>query len=303
MLAIIKNCIQWLLSNNFEYSYSNRTIDSYRRVLSEFQIFCEKYTINNLIDINAPLLRKFIKFNQNDQKYSKSGINIRTAALTLFFHWAHRNGFAGHNPILEYKASEKSQREFGGRGGRKPMRLPPVLSTLEFDRLIAEAVAGEGFNPIRDAALITLCLASGLRSEEMTVLRASQVYIEEDYLRVVGKGNKERIVWVDKRLCAIPCQTWSIMRDRQLQKLKRPSDYYFITNRGTPMTTRLVYQQVSRYMKMAEIMTARKGAHTLRHTAASLMLNNKIPITVIQRNFGHEDLETTTKYLHLIANH
>ena len=56
-------------------------------------------------------------------------------------------------------------------------------------------------------------------------------------------------------------------------------------------------------MAMAGIMTERKGTHTLRHTAASLMLNNKIPITVIQRNFGHEDLQTTTKYLHFIANH
>lgn len=170
MLIIIKNCIQWLLLNNFEYSYSNRTIDAYRRVLLEFYIFCDEYSINSINDINTPLLRKFIKFRNNDQKYSKSGINIRIAALSLFFHWVQNNDHVSHNPLLDYKAAEKSQREFGGRGGRKPIRLPPVLSTLEFDRLIAEAGAGEGFNPMRDAALITLCLASGLRSEEMTVL-------------------------------------------------------------------------------------------------------------------------------------
>lgn len=67
------------------------------------------------------------------------------------------------------------------------------------------------------------------------------------------------------------------------------------------MTTNLVCQQVAYYLQKAGIKTVHKGAHTLRHTAASLMLKNKMPIAKIQNNFGHSDLKTTTRYLHLIA--
>lgn len=107
------------------------------------------------------------------------------------------------NPVLDYQASEKQQREFGGRGGRKPVRLPAMLSLAELDRLTAEVMAGEGFNRVRDAALILLALATGLRTEELTALLIHKVSLAEASLSVIGKGNKERAVWMDCALCEI----------------------------------------------------------------------------------------------------
>ncbi len=146
-----------------------------------------------------------------------------------------------------------------------------------------------------------LDLATGLRTEELTALLKHKVYHNEGSLKIIGKGNKERVVWINRALCETACRAYEMARDQKLKALQLESDYYFITNQGTPLTTNLVYQQVSHYMRKAEVKTERKGAHTLRHTAASLLLKNKVDIVTIQHNFGHEDLQTTIKYLHLIA--
>jgi len=298
---MMEEFINWLSNNDFENSYSEKTLDAYRRTIIYFYDFMRENHVNELKEVNSAIIRKFVKFNKNNEKYSKSGVNIRVAALKLFFYWAQQKGYLDKNPVLDYKESEKHQREFGGRGGRPPLRLPPVLSMQEIDRLTAEIMAKEGFNRIRDAALILLALATGLRTEELTKLLEHHIFIVEEHLKVIGKGNKERVVRIDRTLCETACQTYEIVRKERLERLQKSSDYYFITNRGTPMTTNLVYQQVSYYLQKIGVKTARKGAHTLRHTAASLMLRNKMSITLIQNNFGHTDLKTTTRYLHLIA--
>lgn len=298
---MIENYIKWLKTNDFYHSYSKRTLEAYEGYTVDFYDFMNKNQVYDVKEVNSPILRNFIKFNKNGGKSSKSGTTIKEAALNLFFYWAQENSYTDTNPVLEYKETEKKQREFGGRGGRKPVRLPPVLSLEELDRLTAEVMAGESFNKLRDAALIMLDLATGLRTEELTDLLKHKVYLDEESLRIIGKGNKERVVWINRELCETACRTYEIVREQKLAELNSESDYYFITNRGTPLTTNLVYQQVSYYMNKAEVKTERKGAHTLRHTAASLMLQNKADIITIQHNFGHKDLQTTIKYLHLIA--
>lgn len=234
-----------------------------------------KNHIYDVKEINSPILRNFIKFNKNGNKSSKSGIIIKEAALKLFFYWAQQNGYTTVNPVLEYKETEKKQHEFGGRGGRKPIRLPPVLSLEELDRLTVEIIAGESFNKLRDAPLILLELATGLRTEELTTLLKHKFYLNEEILKIIGKGNKERVVRTDKAMCEIACRVYEIVREQKLEKLNTDSDYYFITNPGMLLTTNLVYQQVSYYMRKANVKTERMGAHTFRHTAASLMLKNK----------------------------
>lgn len=266
---MIDNFIAWLNANDFLHFYSDRTIGEYKRYIIEFENFLNDQQVYTIKEVNSPILRNFIKSNKNGTKSSKSGITIKEAALNIFFHWAYENHYTDSNPIIEYKETEKKQRVWGGRGGRKPIRLPPVLSLEELDRLIAEVMAGESFNKLRDSALIMLDLATGLRTEELTDLLKHQIYFNEDSLRIVGKGNKERVVWINRALCETACRAYEIAREQKLKALKLASDYYFITNRGKPLTTNLIYQQVSYYMRLAEVKTERKGAHTLRHTAAS----------------------------------
>ncbi|MDF2866620.1 MAG: integrase family protein [Gammaproteobacteria bacterium] len=301
--ALFEHFKQWLMANDFDYPYSPRSLDAYVRTVGQFLQQCQQQEIISLREVNSAILRSFIKFKADGSKYAINSMNIRTAALNLFFAWAMDNAYTQDNPLLDYQATEKERKQFGGRGGRKPVRLPSVLSLAELDRLSDCIMPGENFNQVRDAFLITLILATGIRTEEITRLKVEQFHFEQKYFIVLGKGNKERLVkFHSTSLCETTYPAYQLKRETQLNKLKTISPYLFITNRGKPMTTRLVYQQISHYLTQAEVNTERRGGHTLRHTAASLLLNNNVPITFIQQNFGHDDLKTTIRYLHLIRH-
>jgi site-specific recombinase XerD len=293
---------RWLMANDFDYPYSPRSLDAYLRTAGQFLQQCQQQEILNLAEVNNAILRNFIKLKADGSKYATNSMNIRIAALNLFFAWAIDNAHLQDNPMLAYQTTEKERKQFGGRGGRKPVRLPAVLSLAELERLNDCIMPGESFNQVRDAFLITLILATGIRTEEVTRLSIEQFHFKQKYFKVLGKGNKERLVrFHNTSLCETTYAAYQLKREAQLKKLNISSSYLFITNRGKPMTTRLVYQQVSHYLTQAEVNTERRGGHTLRHTAASLLLNNNVPITFIQQNFGHDDLKTTTRYLHLIC--
>lgn len=293
----------WLLVNDFDYPYSPRSLDAYIRTVGQFLQQCRQQDMISLSEVNSAILRNFIKLKADGSKYATNSMNIRTAALNLFFAWAMDNTLIETNPLLDYQAAEKERKQFGGRGGRKPVRLPSVLSLAELERLNDCIMPGTSFNQVRDAFLITLILATGIRTEEITRLKVEQFHFKQKYCLVLGKGNKERLVkFQDTALCETTYPTYLLKREAQLKKLNLSSSYLFITNRGQPMTPRLVYQQISHYLKQAKVSTERIGGHTLRHTAASLLLNNNVPITFIQQNFGHDDLKTTIRYLHLIRH-
>jgi site-specific recombinase XerD len=300
--AIFEKFKHWLMANDFDYPYSPRSLDAYVRTTAQFLQQCQQQEIINLAEVNSAILRNFIKLKADGSKYATNSMNIRTAALNLFFAWAVDNAHLQDNPMLAYQATEKERKQFGGRGGRKPVRLPAVLSLTELERLNDCIMPGDSFNQLRDAFLITLILSTGIRTEEVTRLKVEQFHFRQKYFKVLGKGNKERLVrFHDTSLCETTYAAYQLKREAQLRKLNTGSSYLFVTNRGKPMTTRLVYQQVAHYLTQAKVNTERRGGHTLRHTAASLLLNNNVPITFIQQNFGHDDLKTTTRYLHLIC--
>lgn len=302
---MLENCdkfLTWLKNTNFDYSYSDDTIYMYYRVIMAFNEFLVKNQVLSLNEVNIAILRQFIKTNQNGTKSSKSSITVKLSAVNLFFYWAKLNSLCVHDPIKEYKENEQEQRKLGGRGGNKPLRLKSVLWLPEIDKVLEVAGSRIGFNPVRDLFYMGLILTTGIRAEESTQILLPTFNFEQGKFKIIGKGNKERVVEiVDKEWIKTAYQAYLIKRAEKLRALNIATDLLFITNRGTRMVRRLIYQQVAHYMKLAEVQAERIGPHTLRHTAASLMYHHKaISINVIQKNFGHSKPETTLRYLHLI---
>jgi len=298
----------WIKNNDFEFPYSERTIDSYQKAISEFLQYLDNIKVIDLNEINIAILRHFIKFNpKTGTKYGHSTINIRIAALDLFFTWSTQQGFCTNNPIEVYKESEKEKRKKGGRGGRKPSRLYPVLFPKEQEKLMDNLMGEKSFNGIRDAAIIATMLAAAPRPEEIIKLPLNYFYFDDNCLRVIGKGNKERLITLDKdvrEIIKIALRTWLIVREQKLIKITGKPDHplLFITNRATPMSTRLLRQQVSYRIRQAGIPEKDQyGAHILRHTGISMMLHRKHKsLKRVQKDAGHKKLETTIKYIHLI---
>lgn len=261
-MSLLVECLErfsfWLKNNHFDFPYAKRTIDSYLTVVKHFLLYLDAVKAVSLAEVNTPLLRHFIRFNHRGVKYHYATLNIRMAALHIFFHWAAQASVCEHNPLNLYKETEKETRKLSGKGGRKPLRLYPVLFISEQEQLIDRLMEAKSFNGIRDAAIILLMLAAAPRPEGIVQLPLHHVSFADACLRVIGKGNKERLITLDKEVkgsTLTALRTWLIVRERKLLEITGKAEHplLFITNRASALSTRLLRQQVSYRIKQAGI--------------------------------------------------
>jgi len=167
--------------------------------------------------------------------------------------------------------------------------LPKALSVGEVKELLKSNVNGR--LTLRDSAMLELLYSSGLRVSELVLLRVSDVNFEAGFLRVIGKGGKERVV---------PASTRSLRRVKGYmeglrQKLlkDRRSEYLFVTSRGGPMTRQRFWQALKGYGALAGV---ELSPHMLRHSFATHMLEGGADLRSLQKMLGHSDISTTQIY-------
>lgn len=148
-------------------------------------------------------------------------------------------------------------------------------------------------NQARDYCILTLFLNCGLRISELVGLNLSDV--RGDQLRVLGKGNKERILYLNEACCQA-IKDWLAVRSQQAAADKNA---LFLTRRHTRMTTDAVHYMVKQRIKKAGLDSSLYSSHKLRHTAATLMLQNGVDVRTLQEVLGHEHLNTTQIYTHV----
>lgn len=295
----------WLAGQKFaDRPFSDSTIRRYTRSAGYFVEFCRKSRLKTLDEANAAWLRNYLYSVDKDDKsrFSASTRIVMQSALNLLFYWAQDTEFAIDNPIERLRTERAADRLVLGKGGRKSKRLPPVLSWEEQDQLLGIANANpRSFTAARDTCMLALTLATGLRREELCELQRSDVKWAEGRLRVIGKGNKERLVLFSAPEWLPYLEDWLVQRAVRGFTSKKT---FFVTSTGAPLTPNLVYQQVSQYIAKLELETGRtltaKGPHLLRHTSASAQLAKGVPVTQVQANLGHENLATLQIYAHLL---
>lgn len=173
---------------------------------------------------------------------------------------------------------------------RQKQSLPRFL-TLDESIQLLESI--DGANMERDFCIITLFLNCGLRISEMVGLNLTDV--RDDRLRVLGKGNKERIVFLNVA-CQTAIEDWLAVRSKS-----GAADPYalFITRKHTRITTDGVHYMLKKRFLAAGLDSTKYSAHKLRHTAATLMLQNGVDVRTLQEVLGHENLNTTQIYTHV----
>jgi len=173
--------------------------------------------------------------------------------------------------------------------------LPEVLTTEEVDKLeaIIDLSKWEGQ---RNKAIIEMFFSCGLRVSELTHLQLSNLYLDERFIRVIGKGSKERLVPISHKAIQ-ELQLWFIDRDRM--KIKEgEEDYVFLNRRGAHLTRTMVLLMIKQYAAEAGIEKT-ISPHTLRHSFATALLKGGADLRVIQEMLGHEDIATTEIYTHM----
>lgn len=173
--------------------------------------------------------------------------------------------------------------------------LPEVLTTDEVDRLEA-AIDLSKWEGHRNRAIIEVLFSCGLRVSELVMLRLSQLYLEEGYVRVVGKGDKERLVPISTKAIK-ELKLW--FDDRCHMEIRRgEEDFVFLNRRGAHLTRTMILIMIKRLAVEAGI-TKTVSPHTLRHSFATALLEGGADLRAIQAMLGHESISTTEIYTHI----
>ena len=209
--------------------------------------------------------------------------NRRLTVLRRYFHWALRERRITVDPTLRLTAA------------RQPLRVPKTLSQAQVEALLAAPDVGHPLG-LRDRTMLELMYASGLRVSELVTLKTFQLGLNEGVLRVMGKGNKERLVpfgeearlWLNRYLAEA---RGAILGGQQ-------TDDLFVTQRGSGMTRVMFWVIVKKWAQVAGILVP-LSPHTLRHAFATHLLNHGADLRVVQLLLGHADISTTTIYTHV----
>ncbi len=262
-----------------ESGLSQNSLAAYR---SDLEIAARQLQLQGgqLLTANKPQLVAFLAVRNKS-------VNARSGARTLsslrrFYRWLLREDLISVDPSGDIDPPSI---------GRS---LPSTLTEEEIERLLA--APDESNLGLRDRAMFELLYASGLRVSELISLEIGQINTEVGVIKVVGKGNKERLVPVGE----IALKSIKLYLDTARGELCRntKSAALFITKRGQGMSRQAFWQNIKRYAIIAGI-TSPVSPHTLRHAFATHLLNHGADLRTLQMMLGHSDLSTTQIYTHV----
>lgn len=277
--SVLRRYVQYLC---LERSYSKNTLDAYRRDLQKLLVFYA----DNHIDYRTVTLEQLDQFAG---QLREEGIQARSVARIL----------SGVRSFYRFLTLEKEVEQDPTELLESPQigkHLPEVLSVEEIDSIISviDVSKPEG---VRDRAIIEVLYGCGLRISELCNLRISQLYLEDKYIRVKGKGSKERLVPIEG-VAIDRVREWLVTR---MGYKVKPSeeDYVFVSlTRGSRLSRISLFVYIKDYAERAGI-KKNISPHTFRHSFATHLLEGGANLRAIQMMLGHEDISTTEIYMHI----
>ena len=264
-----------------EKGYSVNTLDAYMRDLDKLV----RYLAAEQVHVTEVKLEQLEHFAAS---ISDLGIGPRSLARILsgvrqFYRFLVLDGYMEDDPT-ELLESPK-----------QPNHLPEVLSTAEVD-LLEQAIDLSKWEGHRNRAIIEVLFSCGLRVYELINLKLSNLYVDEQFIRVMGKGSKERLVPISPRALE-ELNYWFSMRNEMSIK-PGEEDYVFLNRRGHHLTRTMILIMIKRYAAEAGIKKT-ISPHTLRHSFATSLLEGGADLRAIQAMLGHESIGTTEIYTHI----
>ena len=260
---------------------SANTLDAYQRDVQKLLQFLQREQIS-ITDVELSNLQTFACGLHDIGIGPRSQCRI-LSGVRSFFRFLQMDGWRDDDP------SELLESPVLGE------HLPEVLSTEEVDALEASIDLSKPEGQ-RNRAIIEVLFSCGLRVSELVNLKISNLYVEEQYVRVFGKGSKERLVPISERAIK-ELDYW--FGDRQRMVIKAgEEDYVFLNRRGAHLTRTMILIMIKRQAETAGIQKT-ISPHTLRHSFATALLEGGADLRIIQALLGHESIGTTEIYTHI----
>jgi site-specific recombinase XerD len=278
-------------------AHSPKTVDEYFLDLRTFFRFLKlekglvprtaEFSEISILDVDIALVGSvtltdvysFMNYLSRDRGLGPAARARKIAAIRSFYKYlTHKAKLLAENPMQDLDA---------------PHLKKTLPRYLDLDQSIHLLESIDGRNRERDYCILTLFLNCGVRISELVGLNLTDV--RGDQLRVLGKGNKERILFLNDA-CRQALDDWLAVRPSTAAADKNA---LFLTRRHTRMTTDAVHYMVKQRLKRAGLDASQYSSHKLRHTAATLMLQNGVDVRTLQEVLGHEHLNTTQIYTHV----
>ncbi len=213
---------------------------------------------------------------------SSASMNRELATLRSLYRWALEKGAVERNPMRAIKSLKSSN------------PLPHFIPREKIEPII-EMPQQEGWMAQRNALLIIMLYLTGLRLSEVASIRTTSFDADSQTLRIMGKGNKERVIPIIEPLREIIIS--HLLQIKALEIWKRAPESLFLSKQGRPLSTSMIQRVVRSELERAEVQ-GRKSPHILRHTFATHLLGEGVDMRVIQELLGHTSLRATQRYTH-----
>ncbi len=271
-----------------EKNLSRNTINSYNFDLKYFFEYLEEKKISGIDKVDEAVLNNFLSYirksiNKTGLKYADKSITRMVSSLKGFFRFMESEGLVKSNPA-EILVTPRSVKQ-----------LPEVLSVQEIDMILSK-IDSDTDAGMRDRALLETMYASGLRVSEVMNLDAVNLYLNEGFLRITGKGSKERIVPIGSS--AIKYLRMYIDGARERIMKNKSGSTVFLNLRGGKLSRMGIWNIFKKYCVAAKI-EKNIHPHSLRHSFATHMLEGGADILIVKELLGHSDISTTQIYTHI----
>ena len=264
----------------YEKNLSTHTVLSYKGDLFQFKTFLEKLAPEVAPEDAGPeQVREWIS-SLSEEGVTVRSISRKISSLRAFYRYLMAQSIIEESPVKDVRVPKVRK------------KIPVYLRQDSMDELLDDVSYGEGFEAVRDRLIMAMFYNTGMRSAELIVLKDTEV--RDGEIKVTGKRNKQRLIPYGEELSHMIADYRAARREAGVAA----ADAFFVRKNGRPLYPQLVYRLVNR--ALSKVCTLeKKSPHVLRHTFASVMLNNGAGLNSVKELLGHHSLASTEVYTHI----
>ncbi len=266
----------------YEKNCSSHTEISYFKDLTQFQMYVEDEVGQfDPLSISSDQIRMWI-VKLMEQGNKSSTVNRKLSSIKSFYRFLQKKELIEVNPAIYLQ------------GPKKEHRLPSFVKHSDMLKVLASDSFTDDFEGVRNLFLIELLYLTGLRTEELVMMKDVDVDLSSNTLQVHGKGNKDRLIPFSEKTNHLIAEYINARNE----KVENRTPYLFVRKNGKQLYHRMVYAIVNKHLSDVKTLSM-KSPHVLRHSFATVMLNNGAEINAVKNLLGHASLASTQIYTHV----
>jgi integrase/recombinase XerD len=274
---------EYLAVLKLEKNLSDNSVISYKSDLTRLLNFLEEKKIKDYSEVDHSVILQFLQLLKSDGLTGTSASRY-LSSLRGFFSYLYANKYIEKDPTEKISPAKVVR------------KLPEVLSFNEIEKILEQPDTNQKLG-LRDKSILELFYSSGLRVSELIELKISDLFLDDEVIRVLGKGSKQRIVPIGSS--AVNWLKEYMVKSRpHLEQRIKSKNYIYLNSRGTKLSRMGVWKIVERYANQAGI-NKEVHPHTFRHSFATHLLEGGADLRAVQEMLGHSDISTTQIYTHI----